>query len=90
MLGEEVQLLVISGEKMECGGSGTILEETGESVATGAGSFLRTEDVGRALLGDVLRDVKDWMIRDWIRTITPPFSRRRSRRCNVLKIGTSE
>ena len=71
MLGEGVQLLVISGEKMECGGSGTILEETGESVATGAGSFLRTEDVGRALLGEVLRDVKDGMIRNWMGALTP-------------------
>ena len=35
MLGEEVQLLVISGEKMECGGSGRILEETGESHGNG-------------------------------------------------------
>jgi hypothetical protein len=42
-----------------------------EGRATGAGKFLGTEDVGRALLGEVLRNVKDWMIRDWIRTITP-------------------
>jgi ribonuclease HI len=42
-----------------------------EGRATEAGRFLGTEDVGRALLGDVLRDVKDWMIRDCIRTITP-------------------
>ena len=39
--------------------------------ATRAGSFLGAEEVGRALLGEVLTDVKDWVIRDWIRMITP-------------------
>jgi hypothetical protein len=42
-----------------------------QARATGAGSFLRTEDVGRALLGEVLRDVKDGMIRNWMGALNP-------------------
>ena len=44
---------------------------TMEGNATKAGEFLGAEGVGRALLGEVLRDIKDWVIRDWIRMITP-------------------
>ena len=72
--------------------AGTLLHR-----GTIAGAFLASPGVGRRFLGEALRHITDWAVRDWIRMVTPQalptrdvlFTRKRadSPHCTLVGCG---